>query len=119
MLNVLSTPVPSQGTQQHQINRAASLAHRTDVANDCGHDLSLLEQLQREQESLQKLPMRFNVRKWLASMMAKRTQVRIEFIQSSSGQKAWRAYNPRTGQSRYAETATGMIAWLEGQNLTR
>ncbi len=122
MVNLLHTPVPSQGTQQHQVNISASLVHRTDVAN-VRHDLSLLEQLQNEQEQLQILPnpalSRFNVGKWLALVLAKRTQVRIELIKSSSGQKAWRVYNPRTGQSRYAETSTEMIAWLEGQHLTR
>jgi hypothetical protein len=111
----------NQRPQKHQENIAESLVHRTEVAN-IHQDLQLLQLLQKEQEQLEafeaQAPQRLNLWQWLASMMAKRTQVSVEEIQGPSG-KAWRAYNPRTGQSRYAETLAEITAWLEAQHLNR
>jgi hypothetical protein len=122
MVNTLHSPVQNQGPQKHQENIAESLAHRTEVAN-IHRDLQLLHLLQKEQEQLEafeaQAPQRLNLWQWLASMMAKRTQVSVEKIQGPSGKTAWRAHHPRTGQSRYAETLAEITAWLEAQHLTR
>lgn len=117
---------------KHQANIAASLAHRLDRAR-ATRNFQLLTLLEQEQQLIQSQPPQtVKPIQWgkavLARLMnampadlacpfglANSSTVSLEAITSDSGSVIWRAYDPTTGETRYAETEAEVIDWLEAQ----
>ncbi|MEO0376606.1 MAG: hypothetical protein AAF329_18685 [Cyanobacteria bacterium P01_A01_bin.17] len=122
MANALHLPVQSQQPEQHQANMEETLAHRTDVAQ-VHQDRQLLTLLQQEKEQLErsKQSVSSHLSLWqrLTEIITKRNRISLEEIQGPSGKVAWHAYDPRTGQSWYAETSAEMVTLLEAHRLIR
>ncbi len=121
MMNTLLNNQPELAAK-HQANIAASLAHRLEQAR-AARNFQLLTLLEQEQQLIQSQPTQ-NVKpiQWgkavLARLMnasANSSAVSLEAITSDSGAVIWRAYDPTTGETRYAETEAEVIDWLEAQ----
>jgi hypothetical protein len=123
MTNALLTN-QSELIARHQANIAASLAHRLDHARATQNAqlLALLEQEKqqlRQNESLQPAfsPIRWGRGFWnrLTEALFQPSQVSIEPMVGSSGAIIWRGFDPRTGETRYAETEGELIDWVEAK----
>lgn len=109
---------------KHQANIAASLAHRLDRAR-ATRNFQLLTLLEQEQQLIQSQPTQtafFKPIQWgkavfarLVNAIANSSTVSLEAITGDSGAIIWRAYDPTTGKTRYAETEAEAIDWLEAQ----
>lgn len=108
---------------KHQANIAASLAHRLDRAR-AARNFQLLTLLEQEQQLIQSQstqtackPVQWSkaVLARLMNAIANSSTVSLEAITSDSGSVIWRAYDPTTGKTRYAETEAEVIDWLEAQ----
>ncbi len=95
---------------RHQANIAASLAHRIQKAK-AAQNADLLALLEREQRQLSiASPIKAA---WQRSINALPDRVSIEPLISETGAIAWRATDPRSGETRYAETEAELIDWIE------
>ena len=108
---------------KHKANIVASLAHRLDRAR-AAQNFQLLTLLEQEQQLIQTQPTQtgFKPIQWgkavltrLMDALANSSTVSLEAVTSDSGAVIWRAYDPTTGETRYAETEAEVIDWLETQ----
>ena len=114
---------------QHQAAIATSLAHRLEVAKAAEnfHLIALLEQEQQQlglaQKHGSKLVTSALVTKvkqvWNSWMdaIAHHSMLSIDQIMSDSGTILWRAYDPRTGKTLYAESESEVVQWIEDNDL--
>ena len=126
MMNTLLINHPELSAR-HKANIAASLAHRLDRARATRNFqlLTLLEQEQQQliqSESTQQAgfsnPIQWGKAVWyrLIDAIANSSRISIEAVtMSDSGAVIWRAYDPTTGKTRYAETEADLIDWIEAQ----
>ena len=117
----------SELSARHKANIAASLAHRLDQARaTCNFQLlTLLEQEQQQliqsepnQQTAVSNSIQWGKAVWdrLINAIANRSRISIKAVtMSDSGAVIWRAYNPTTGETRYAETEADLIDWMEAQ----
>lgn len=111
----------SELATKHQANIAASLAHRLERAR-ATRNFQLLTLLEQEQQLIQSQPTQtLKPIQWGKAVLARfmnalanSSKVSLEAIKSDSG-VIWRAYDPTTGETRYAETEAEVIDWLEAQ----
>lgn len=111
---------------RHNANIAASLARRLAQAR-ATRDFQLLTLLEQEQQLIQSEPNQqtalSNSIQWgkavwyrLINAITNCSRVSIKAVtMSDSGAVIWRAYNPTTGETRYAETEAELIDWVEAQ----
>jgi hypothetical protein len=107
---------------QHQANIAATLAHRLEKAR-MAQNLQLVALLEQEQRQLQApVAQRFweasgqwltNLGTQLVQAIAHPAELSIERIIGDSGEVLLRAYDPETGETRYAETENEIVDWIE------
>lgn len=97
---------------KHKAAISELLTHRLKIAkaNQNTKLVSLLEQERQLEENPQ--PAQVNFWNWLTQPK----QISVKQIPSSSGTVMWEGYNPRTGETRLAETEAEMIDWLEHQS---
>ena len=132
MMNTLSTNYPELSAR-HKANIAASLAHRLDRARATRNFqlLTLLEQeqqqliqseptqqQQQQQQTAFTNPIQWGKAVWfrLVDAIANSSRISIKAVtMSDSGAVIWRAYDPTTGETRYAETEADLIDWIEAQ----
>lgn len=126
MMNTLLNNHPELSAR-HKANIAASLAHRLDRARATRNFqlLTLLEQEQQQliqSESTQQTgfsnPIQWGKAVWyrLIDAIANSSRISIKPVtMSDSGTVIWRAYDPTTGKTRYAETEADLIDWIEAQ----
>ena len=126
MMNTLSTNYPELSAR-HKANIAASLAHRLDRAR-AARNFQLLTLLEQEQQLMQSEqtqqqtaftnPIQWGKAVWyrLVDAIANSSRISIKPVtMSNSGTVIWRAYDPTTGKTRYAETEAELIDWIEAQ----
>lgn len=110
---------------KHRANIAASLAHRLNRAR-AARNFQLLSLLEQEQQQLNQrqltqttLPTLTQWGKAVWNRFVNATiscpAISIQAITGDSGDVIWRAYNPTTGETRYAETEAEVIDWVESQ----
>lgn len=114
----------SEVSARHRANIAASLAHRLAQAR-AARNFQLLSLLEQEQQQLnQRQPTQTNLStltQWGKAVWNRLVNataspaVSIQAKTGDSGAVIWRAYNPTTGETRYAETEAEVIDWVESQ----
>ena len=109
---------------KHQANITASLARRLDRARAAQNTqlLALLEQEQQQLGGIAPNQRMSGLTRWfaviwhrLSEAIAHRSELSIEKLMSD-GVIYWRAYNPTTNETRYAETEAEIIDWIEANN---
>jgi hypothetical protein len=112
---------------QHQAAIAASLTRRLEVARAAQNFqlIALLEQEQKQLGLAKKQPASALFAKikqvWNSWMdaIAHHSMLSIDQIMSDSGTVLWRAYDPHTGKTLYAESETEIVQWIEDNDLGR
>ncbi len=118
------TSLHPQLVAKHQANIAAALAHRLEKAK-MAQNLQLVALLEQEQRQLQgqvpgvqglwtaSVQWLANLRAQLVQAVAEPAELSIERIVGDSGHVLLRAYDPETGETRYAETESEIVDWIE------
>lgn len=105
---------------RHQANITASLAHRLEKARTERNNqlVALLEQEQIQLETQESVvsatpiaPRKTLWQRFIAKF-SQPSAISVERV-VDSGSVFWRAYNPRTGETCYAETESEIIDWIE------
>ncbi len=110
---------------QHQAAIAASLTRRLEVAKAAQnfHLVALLEQEQQQlglakkhhgSDLVTQIKQVWN--SWMDAI-AHHSMLSIDQIMSDSGTVLWRAYDPRTGKTLYAESESEVVQWIEDNDL--
>jgi len=99
---------------KHKATISGLLTRRLEIAkaNQNSQLVSLLEQERQQLEHSQTQPVKINFWNWLTQPM----QISVKQLPSSLGGTIWEGYNPRTGETRHAETEAEIIDWLEHQS---
>ena len=109
---------------KHQANITASLARRLDRARATQNTqlLALLEQEQQQLGGIASSQPTSGVTPWFAVIWHRLTEaiahpsrLSIEKLMSD-GVIYWRAYDPTTNETRYAETEAEIIDWIEANH---
>lgn len=111
---------PPELSARHQANITASLAHRLEKARTERNNqlVALLEQEQIQIETQESVASSTAIAPsqtlWqrLIGKFSQSSAISVERI-VDSGSVFWRAYNPITGETRYAETESEIIDWIE------
>jgi hypothetical protein len=109
---------------KHQASIAATLAHRLAKARDAQNQqlIALLEHEQRQLARQQPVTEFIfstaaqwveTLRQRLVSAIAQPAALSVEQIVGDSGAILWRAYDPTTGETRYAESDAEIVDWIE------
>lgn len=111
---------------KHLASMSASLAHRLEIAK-ANHDEKLTALLEHEYQQLMADCQSTSTPSWLASVNAwlqrqwenladtlpNFYQLQIKEEIAASGQRSWKVYYPKTGQTLYTESETEMQAWIK------
>ncbi|HEY9646986.1 MAG TPA: hypothetical protein V6C88_11480 [Chroococcidiopsis sp.] len=117
----------SEITAKHRENIAASLAHRLEVARAANNDY-LVALLEREQQQLKGSAAASSILLNLANKLtmlwqeckeaiAQSSQLSVEKVADETGAIWWRAYDPRTGKTLYADNESEVISWIEANHI--
>jgi hypothetical protein len=114
---------------RHQASIAASLAHRLEIARAAQNTqlIALLEQEQRQLGLQSTVADRWSSlgdrvsRWWQACMVAidQHSQLSVQQVSTESGEILWRAYDPHTGKTLYADSKAEVVKWIEDNGLGR
>jgi hypothetical protein len=115
----------SETAAQHQAAILASLSHRIAVAK-ASQNIELVFLLEQERRQLNQDDQR-GVRAisdrlkqvWRNWMRAidESSRLSVERIVGDSGTILWRAYDPMTGKTLYAESTSEIVKWIEDNRL--
>jgi len=110
---------------RHQASIAASLNRRLEVAR-ATQNFQLIALLEQEQQQLGLAPKQHGSaliakikqvwNSWMDAI-AHHSMLSIDQIMSESGTVLWRAHDPRTGKTLYAESECEIVQWIEDNNL--
>ncbi|NJR66623.1 MAG: hypothetical protein HC772_17025 [Leptolyngbyaceae cyanobacterium CRU_2_3] len=113
---------------QHQATIAASLARRLAVAQ-ADQNMQLIALLEQEQEQLS-LDSRqsgfaaFSAQikqiwhSWMEAIVQS-SELSVDQIMGDDGTLFWRAHDPQTGKTLYAESRSDVVKWIEDNDLGR
>ncbi|AFY73826.1 hypothetical protein Syn7502_01782 [Synechococcus sp. PCC 7502] len=121
----------------HQLNMMASLEHRIKVAK-LEQNYQLVQVLETERKGISPISIRSNTSSdspkafpsfidvtinWLNTLknsfidnFVPKTGLQVKQILDTDGNKWWHAYDPKSGQSVYADSDSEMRLWLESYN---
>ncbi|MBW4657544.1 MAG: hypothetical protein KME15_02625 [Drouetiella hepatica Uher 2000/2452] len=112
---------------QHRAAIAASLTRRLEVAK-AAQNFQLIALLEQEQQQLGLVKKQHGLalvakvkqvwNSWMDAI-AHHSMLSIDQIMSDSGTVLWRAYDPRTGKTLYAESESEVLQWIEDNDLGR
>ncbi|MBI4780237.1 MAG: hypothetical protein HY785_02825 [Oscillatoriophycideae cyanobacterium NC_groundwater_1537_Pr4_S-0.65um_50_18] len=112
---------------QHKAAIAASLSRRLEVAR-AAQNFQLIALLEQEQKQLGLAPNQHGLafvnkvkqvwNSWMDAI-ARQSMLSIDQIVGDSGTVFWRAYDPRTGKTLYAESESEVLQWIEDNDLGR
>jgi len=101
----------SQIFAKHQANISGSLVRRINAAK-ANHNSRLLALLEQEQQQLaNSVAPRLRNRFW--AWLTQSNELSVEEVKGAAGGNIWRAYDPSTGETRYGETESEIIDWIE------
>lgn len=113
----------SDVADKHQSSIAARLAERVEKARVAQNQQLLALLYQEQQQLTRQLPLSrklFGGVQWahtlwqrLQSAVNQSDTLSVEQIVGESGTLLWRAYDPVSGETRYAESASEIVDWIE------